>query len=69
MGKRTQRKLDTAPHADSHWLDGGTTDLDNLVLLCRKHHRLIHHSEWHVHIVNGRPEFTPPTWLKFPQQE
>jgi hypothetical protein len=25
-----------------HWADGGATALDNLVLLCRRHHRLLH---------------------------
>ena len=25
-----------------HWVDGGATDLDNLVLLCRRHHRALH---------------------------
>ena len=30
-------------HHIRHWEDGGTTDLDNLVLLCPHHHRL-HHS-------------------------
>ncbi len=25
-----------------HWADGGPTDLDNLTLLCRRHHRLVH---------------------------
>ena len=29
-------------HHIVHWLDGGPTNLDNLVLLCRRHHRLIH---------------------------
>ena len=29
-------------HHIVHWLDGGPTDLDNLVLLCRRHHRLLH---------------------------
>jgi hypothetical protein len=56
-----------APWADAHhikhWLDGGATDLANLVLLCRRHHRMIHHSEWEVRARNGLPEFIPPRWI------
>jgi hypothetical protein len=51
-----------AHHCD-HWIDGGPTRLDNLCLLCAYHHRLIHHSEWQVTMINGRPWFTPPAWL------
>ncbi|MBA8928517.1 hypothetical protein BC739_005734 [Kutzneria viridogrisea] len=50
-------------HHIVHWANGGDTALANLVLLCGMHHRLIHHSGWTVRITNGRPEFTPPSWL------
>ena len=29
-------------HHITHWADGGVTSLDNLVLLCRRHHRAVH---------------------------
>lgn len=49
-------------HCDAHhlvfWDDGGETDLDNLVLLCRHHHRAIHHRRLHVEMERGRPVFT-----------
>jgi hypothetical protein len=36
----------TARHCDAHhithWAEGGGTSLDNLLLLCRRHHRLVH---------------------------
>jgi uncharacterized protein DUF222/HNH endonuclease len=29
-------------HHVEHWSSGGETNLDNLILLCRRHHRLVH---------------------------
>jgi Domain of unknown function (DUF222)/HNH endonuclease len=31
-----------------HWINGGATDLDNLVLLCRRHHVAHHEGGWHI---------------------
>jgi hypothetical protein len=31
-----------------HWLDGGPTDLWNLALVCRAHHRQVHEGGWHL---------------------
>ncbi len=36
----TSRRCDA--HHVEHWSDGGATRLDNLVLLCRRHHRAVH---------------------------
>jgi hypothetical protein len=35
-------------HHVRHWLDGGPTDLDNLALVCRAHHRAIHEGGWRL---------------------
>jgi hypothetical protein len=31
-----------------HWIHGGSTDLDNLVLLCHRHHRRVHEDNWQI---------------------
>jgi uncharacterized protein DUF222/HNH endonuclease len=31
-----------------HWIDGGPTDLGNLALLCRAHHRAVHEGGWRL---------------------
>jgi hypothetical protein len=52
-------------HHVVHWVDGGTTCLDNLVLVCGAHHSVLHHSPWQVRLseADGRPEFLPPRRL------
>ncbi|MGC4805616.1 DUF222 domain-containing protein [Micromonospora sp. DT233] len=51
-------------HHIRHWADGGRTNLDNAVLLCRHHHRQVHHHGWQVRLAaDGLPEFLPPAWL------
>jgi hypothetical protein len=48
-------------HHVRHWLDGGPTDLDNLALLCRAHHRAIHEGGWRLtRGPDGRFTATPP---------
>lgn len=50
-------------HHIREWSALGETKLDNLVMLCRQHHRLLHHSQWVVRIRDGLPEFIPPRWV------
>jgi hypothetical protein len=55
-----------AVHCDlDHTLDrqfGGTTRVTNLTHLCRKHHRMKHHTKWKVEQTpNGSIQWTSPT--------
>ena len=44
-----------------HWIDGGPTDLDNLALLCRAHHRAVHEGGWRLERdPDGRLTAVPP---------
>jgi hypothetical protein len=47
----------TQAHHIHHWEHGGLTDLDNLVLLCHKHHHLVHEGGWRIEMIDGRPRF------------
>jgi hypothetical protein len=38
----------TQAHHIAWWERGGTTDLDNLVLICSFHHRLVHEHGWRL---------------------
>ncbi len=48
------------------WAHGGPTDLDNLILLCGIHHRLVHERRWHITGGPGTPVFRRPDWTPFP---
>ncbi len=55
----TARRCDA--HHVQHWVDGGVTSLDNLVLLCRRHHRAVHEGGFDlVRHRDGRVTFVRP---------
>ena len=71
----TARRCDA--HHLTHWAHGGPTSLDNLVHLCRRHHRLVHEGGYRltrdvsggVRVVrpDGRPlpaAPSPPRWTE-----
>ena len=35
-------------HHVTHWVDGGPTAVDNLVLLCDRHHHVVHEPGWQL---------------------
>jgi hypothetical protein len=48
-------------HHIIHWADGGETSMENLVLLCRRHHRLVHEEGFTVQTSQlGAIDFTLP---------
>jgi Domain of unknown function (DUF222)/HNH endonuclease len=52
----------SAAHHLVHWIHGGTTDLDNLILLCHRHHWMVHEGKWQlVRSDDGRMLTIPPT--------
>jgi hypothetical protein len=51
----------TDAHHVRHWIDGGPTTLENLALLCRRHHRMIHEGGWTLERSKDG------SWLAFPR--
>ena len=50
----------TDAHHLRHWVDGGATDLANLALVCRRHHRLVHAGWELANRPDGIWSATPP---------
>jgi hypothetical protein len=51
----------TTPHHLKHWTNGGTTDLPNLLLLCGRHHWMVHEGKWQIiKTDDGRVLTMPP---------
>jgi hypothetical protein len=54
-------------HCEAHhvrwWRNGGETDLDNLALVCLRHHTDIHHGVWQLEMIDGLAWARPPRWL------
>jgi hypothetical protein len=54
-------------HHIQYWRNMGTTDIDNLALLCSRHHHLIHKPDWHLKLADDatlhliRPDATTAT--------
>ncbi|WP_051470676.1 HNH endonuclease signature motif containing protein [Arthrobacter sp. 35/47] len=45
------------------WATGGTTTLSDGVLVCSRHHHVLHENDWTVESIHGIPWFRPPKYL------
>ncbi len=62
------RNVRVDAHHVEHWADGGRTALDNLVLLCRRHHRAVHEEGFRVTLdAAGDVEFIRPDGRRLPE--
>ncbi len=54
-------RADVLQEAVVHWADGGPTAVPNLVLLCRRHHGMVHRrGGFSLALEDGRPVFRRP---------
>ena len=62
------RNVRVDAHHIRHWAHGGATVLDNLVLLCRRHHRAVHEEGFRVTLdAAGDVEFVRPDGRPLPE--
>ncbi len=54
-----------ASHHLVHWTKDGPTDVDNLVLLCHRHHTLVHKGGWQVVRTEDGKLLTIPPAIRF----
>jgi hypothetical protein len=53
----------SAAHHLVHWIKGGATDLSNLILLCHRHHWMVHEGGWKLaRSDDGRLLAIPPVY-------
>jgi hypothetical protein len=55
----------SAAHHLIHWIHGGTSDLDNLILLCHRHHWMVHEGGWQIIRGEDRKIVTIPPTITF----
>ena len=60
-------------HTEAHhmlaWEHGGRTDVANLVLLCARHHRDLHHCAWKTRIIGARVHITDTAGRTIPTRD
>jgi hypothetical protein len=56
----------SAAHHLVHWVDGGATNLDNLILLCHRHHKMVHEGGWQIiRTENGTIQTIRPAPIEY----
>jgi hypothetical protein len=45
------------------WGEGGTTDIDAMLLLCERHHTAHHAGIYDIQMRDGVPWARPPAWV------
>jgi hypothetical protein len=53
-------------HHVVHWLHGGGSELENQVLLCTRHHRMVHEGGWRLIRTDDRRLIAMPPLTSFP---